>query len=85
MNTPLQHVWLSRLMAYDFEMLYKQGKESIAAHALSRVYGGTLWALTLSTFDPLLLDKLKTSWEEDFDIQHLIQRIQGPQYSGRFT
>lgn len=60
-NTPLQHVWLSLLMVCDFEIFYKQGKENIAADALSRVHGGTLLALTLSTFDPLLLDKLKTS------------------------
>ncbi|XP_076949223.1 uncharacterized protein LOC143621789 [Bidens hawaiensis] len=84
-NTPLQHVWLSRLMAYDFEIIYRYGKENIVADALSRVHVSSLLALTLSTFDPLLIDKIKQSWVEDIDLQHLIKHLKDTPQLGRFT
>ncbi|KAL8170956.1 hypothetical protein V2J09_022760 [Rumex salicifolius] len=34
-STPFQHMWLSKLMGYSYEIHYKQGKENVAVDALS--------------------------------------------------
>lgn len=36
----LQQKWLVRLMGLDYEIIYKKGKENIAADALSRMNEG---------------------------------------------
>lgn len=56
---PIQHMWLSKLMGYTFEIHYKQGKENIAADALSRVTGSQLPHLALSQIHNGFYDKLK--------------------------
>ncbi|KAL4383496.1 hypothetical protein GQ457_15G026350 [Hibiscus cannabinus] len=46
--TPEQQKWVSKLLGYDYEILYKPGKENSAADALSRVVSTTyLAALTI--------------------------------------
>ena len=46
MVTLEQHKWVAKLLGYDYEILYKTRKQSLAAYALSRVPGSpTLNAL----------------------------------------
>ena len=47
--TPEQQKWVAKLLGYDYEILYKPGRENSAAEALSRVPGSpTLNALFVS-------------------------------------
>lgn len=36
-HTPKQQKWLTKLIGYNFEIIYKPGKENIVVNVLSRV------------------------------------------------
>ncbi|KAJ0494369.1 putative nucleotidyltransferase, Ribonuclease H [Helianthus annuus] len=74
-NTPLQHVWLSKMMGFDYEIVYKKGSDNLVADALSRVEGPTLLPIALSTFDPSLLERIKTTWRNDEALQQMIIQL----------
>ncbi|XP_058185627.1 uncharacterized protein LOC131302852 [Rhododendron vialii] len=55
-TTPMQQKWLSKLMGFDYEIVYKLGKTNVAADALSRMkedvqfvpdFQGTLATMTV--------------------------------------
>lgn len=75
-STPFQHMWLSKLMGYTFEIHYKQGKENVAADALSRVTGSQLLNLALSQIHNGFYDKLKQLWDTDLKLRQIIQDLQ---------
>lgn len=51
-QTPEQYKWATKLLGYDFEIIYKPGKENIVADALSRIDQPQL--LTLYATKPVL-------------------------------
>lgn len=75
-TTPLQHKWLAKLMGYDYSIDYKKGKENVAADALSRVQSTTLFAIGVSTLEPLLLQKVIDSQAEDIELQRIVSSLQ---------
>ncbi|KAL8128454.1 hypothetical protein V2J09_017609 [Rumex salicifolius] len=75
-STPFQHLWLSKLMGYTFEIHYKQGKENVAADALSRVTGSQLLAIFMSHACPDLFDKIQLLWQSDANLKKLISDLQ---------
>ena len=53
-STPSQHTWLTQLMSYDFEIVYKKGAKNRAADALSRTPSQELTCMALSCIEPTL-------------------------------
>lgn len=74
-TTPFQHMWLSKLMGYDFEIQYKQSKDNVAADALSRVSGSQLLSITLSQAHQGFYDSLQLLWQRDPHLKKLISDL----------
>ena len=75
MTCPSQHLWLAKLLGFDYEIEFKRGKDNVVADALSRVSCGTLSTLTISSLSTTLLDAIKQSWQSDKAVQLLIQEL----------
>lgn len=85
-STPFQHMWLSKLMGYSYEIQYRQGKENLTTDALSRVISSELLHITLSHAHQGFYDSIKLLWETDPVLQKIISELQAnssshPQYS----
>lgn len=84
-TTPLQHSWLVKLMAYDFEIHYKKGCENVAADALSRLQGATSFACTLLTSQSVFFSKIQQSWQDDINVAHLVSQLQQGESKPHYT
>lgn len=80
-TTPFQHMWLSKLMGYTFEIQYKQGKENYTADALSRGSGSQLLHITLSQAHQRFYDSLKILWQTDPHLAKVISELQADKSS----
>jgi hypothetical protein len=49
LSSPEQNKWLTKMLGYDYEIIYKKGKDNVVADALSRQYEdeGSLFSLSL--------------------------------------
>lgn len=74
-TTPFQHMWLSKLMGYTFDIQYKKGKENVAADALSRLSGSQLLQLTLSQIHHGFYEELKLLWDTDPILKKIISEL----------
>lgn len=74
--TPLQQTWLAKLMAFDYEIQYKQGRENMAVDALSRDQGSEIMCMAIQAIRPGLLDIIKDTWQSDPNMQQLINELQ---------
>lgn len=90
-GTPFQQKWITKLLGFHYTIMYKSGKDNLAADALSRVRQGemvnsedpiaTLHAL--SCVNTNWLTKVKKSWDTDDHIRQLIIDLQqGLAHSG---
>ena len=75
LSFPSQHLWLTKLLGFDYEIEFRSGRENIATDALSGISSNELNALTLSTLEAPVLESIKQSWQEDHKLQALIQDI----------
>lgn len=76
--TPFQQKWITKLLGFDYEIVYKVGKENLAADALSRKGkdnngDATLQALSVLNYN--WLAEVKLGWFNDPAIQALIQDL----------
>lgn len=76
MTTPSQYTWLAKLMAYNYEIQYKQWKTNKAADALSRVNSLELLVHFVNNISPNLYLQVQQSWQQDPSLKDVITKIQ---------
>lgn len=76
MTTPAQHLWLVKLLGYDYDIEYKQGRENLSVDALSRIPSNEVYALTTFTISLNLMTEIKKSYEDNNTIQEIIKGLQ---------
>lgn len=73
-----QQKWITKLLGLDYEIIYKKGRDNIAAGSLSRQFEHNLeeehcHALTVTV--PLWLQELQDTWDTDEELQHIISQL----------
>jgi len=74
-SSPSQHLWLTKLLRFDYKIEFCKGRENVAANAFSGITNNELNALALSRISTPLIADIKKSWEEDNKIQSIIQDL----------
>lgn len=67
---------MSKFMGYDYNIIYKKGSKNSGADALSNVSGVEIFNITVSSLNPLLLDRIILSYTIDTAIQQLLNQLQ---------
>lgn len=75
-STPSQQKWVAKLMGYDYTIVYKCGKENLAADALSRCPTSPTLHLLTTTITSDFLDRVKTSYTYDGHLSQLVHQLQ---------
>jgi hypothetical protein len=83
-SSPEQQKWVTKLFGYDYEIIYKKGKDNVVLDALSRKYEdeGSLFSLSFIVLD--WLQAICQEWLHDPKSFHLIQQLQSnsPVFTG---
>jgi transposase InsO family protein len=72
-----QQKWVTKILGYDFEILYKKGKQNVVADALSRKdedVEAFLYAILI--IQPDWIIEARDEWKNDEKVWTLIQRLQ---------
>jgi hypothetical protein len=67
-----QQKWVTNLFGYDYEIIYKKGKENVVADALSQKYEEEGSLFSLSFIVPNWLQAVRHEWLQDPKSSHLI-------------
>jgi hypothetical protein len=66
---------VTKLFGYDYEIIYKKGKENVVTDALSRKYEDEGSLFSLSFIVPYWLQVVRQEWSHDPKNSHLIQQL----------
>jgi hypothetical protein len=85
-SSPEKKKWVTKLFGYDYEIIYKKGKENVVADALSHKYEYEGSLFSLSFIVPDWLQAILQEWLQDPKSLQLIQQLQSsapapPRYS----
>jgi hypothetical protein len=61
-SSPEQQKWVTKLFGYDYEIIYKKGKDNVVADALSRKYEDEGSLFSLSFIVPDWLQAVRQEW-----------------------
>jgi hypothetical protein len=75
-SSPKQQKWVTKLFGYDYEIIYKKGKDNVVADALSRKYEYEGSLFSLSFIVPDWLQAVRQEWLQDPKSSQLIQQLQ---------
>jgi hypothetical protein len=68
--------WVTKLFGYDYEIIYKKGKENVVADVLSHKYEDEGSLFSLSFIVPDWLQVVRQEWLQDPKSSQLIQQLQ---------
>jgi hypothetical protein len=75
-SSPEQQKLVTKLFGYDYDIIYKKGKDNVVADALSRKYEDEGSLFSLSFIVPDWLQDIHQEWLQDPKSLHLIQQLQ---------
>ena len=68
--------WVMKMLGYDFEIIYKKGKQNVVADALSREDEDVQDLLcAISIIKPKWITKARDEWKIDEEVWSLIQNF----------
>jgi hypothetical protein len=70
-----QQKWVTKLFGYDYDIIYKKGKDNVVADALSKKYEeeGSIFSLSFIVLD--WIQVVHQEWLHDPKCSHLIQQL----------
>jgi hypothetical protein len=72
-----QQKWVTKILGYDFEIVYKKGKQNVVADALSRKDEDVeAFLYAISIIQPDWIIEARDEWKNDEKVWTLIQRLQ---------
>ena len=82
-----QQKWVTKMLGYDFEIIYKRGKQNVVADALSRKDEDVESLLcAISITKPKWITKARDEWKNVEEVWTLIQKLhQDPNTFDTFT
>jgi hypothetical protein len=69
--------WVTKMLCYDFEIIYKKGKHIVVVDALSRKeeeIEGSLCAISISKY--YMENETKIEWKQDEEVCNIIEQLQ---------
>lgn len=75
MNTPIQQQWLPKLLEFDYEIQYRQGKDNVAADAFSRVEGSEVLHMAMTVLECDLMQQIKDAYQVDDRCKKMIEEL----------
>jgi hypothetical protein len=75
-SSPEQQKWVTKLFGYDYEIIYKKGKDNVVADALSQKYEDEGSLFSLSFIVPDWLQVVRQEWIQDPKSSQLIHQLQ---------
>jgi hypothetical protein len=71
-----QQKWVTKILGYDFEIIYKKGKKNVVADALSgNDEDVEAFLCAISIIQPDWIIEAKAEWKNDEKVWTLIQRL----------
>jgi hypothetical protein len=72
-----QQKWVTKILGYDFEIIYKKGKQNVVADALSRKDEDVeAFLCAISIIQPDWIIEARDEWKNDEKVWTLIERLQ---------
>ena len=72
-----QQKWVTNMLGYDFEIIYKKGKLNVVADALSRMDEEVeTFLCVISIIQPDWITEARDEWKKDEEVWTLIQKLQ---------
>ena len=72
-----QQKWVTKMLGYDFEIIYKKWKQNFVAYALSRKDEDVeAFLCSISIIQPDCITEERDEWKNDEEVWALIQNIQ---------